>query len=868
MKIEKIILKNFSAIKNAMDANELSIDFGSSRNNICLIIGPNGSGKTTLLSLLTPFSNLGNLDVRDGNELILDNKEGYKELHIRDGNDYYVIRHFYTPHKDKSHSTKSYIEKNGCELNVNGNVTSFKTYVKEELGIEPDYLKLIRLGSNVTSMINLSETERKNFMSKLLDEIGVSLNYYKKVNTDLRQLKQMIALNVDKIKKLRIEDLTIAKAEMDRYESRLVSLEEERDLCTSKISVLEHQIAQIEDPELLREKILNTTKKLKKMDLVLAKKHELESTDVAYYTEKIAMLEKEKIRVENQQQNTQNMIDAVLTSIDQAEEQYRLLMVQWEKEEQSDKELDKLREEADKLDKMLSKRSIIKKEDIPKYTTKEMGDFIIFLKNQQMIMDRTYEFGKKVVAKVIDLLRRKKSVTQYVTAGIMDLNAEVDKENSLLLVQLNRRYNFNEELGCRDASCQPLMLWNHIKGLLEDRQVDEKENYDFFKDMEMVHENIRNVLDSFKPWSSMIEKLPEKVKKDFGTEVIFKNMEELKPIFSEKKMNDLLSEVTEYENTEEIRKKRDDLSNDIQRYVALSNFSYLSSQKDYYEKRLDDDKEELRELRIEESGYDEKLIEISHELETLDILKETFERHDELSELLVTLEEDYKKYRENLKEVGDTKKDLSVCNMHIETTRKNMQDLSNAISQYKLINKDLKTYSKIYDEMTLVKNALSSKTGMPLYYIKQYLGNTEEITNELLNIAYDGEISIDPFHISPTEFRIPFHIRGKQMKDVKYASQGELSFLSIALSFGLSSQSLSKYNIMLLDEIDGPLDSKNREKFIRILENQIDRIGSEQNFLITHNNMFSSYPVDIIDLSFEKNHEEYRLANYIPVELK
>ena len=168
--------------------------------------------------------------------------------------------------------------------------------------------------------------------------------------------------------------------------------------------------------------------------------------------------------------------------------------------------------------------------------------------------------------------------------------------------------------------------------------------------------------------------------------------------------------------------------------------------------------------------------------------------------------------------------------------------------------------------MYLVKEALSSKKGMPLYHIKQYFGNTEEITNELLNIAYNGEVYIDKFHITPNEFQIPFYIRGKKMKDVKYASQGELSFLSIALSFGLSSQSLSKYNIMLLDEIDGPLDSRNREKFIRILENQIERIGSEQNFLITHNNMFSSYPVDIIDLSFEKDKDNtYELANYIPI---
>ena len=171
--------------------------------------------------------------------------------------------------------------------------------------------------------------------------------------------------------------------------------------------------------------------------------------------------------------------------------------------------------------------------------------------------------------------------------------------------------------------------------------------------------------------------------------------------------------------------------------------------------------------------------------------------------------------------------------------------------------------------MTLTKEALSSKKGMSLYYIKSYLGNTEEITNELLDIAYDGQIYIDNFKITPTEFTIPFYNRGKLIKDVKYASQGEISFLAIALSFGLASQTLAKYNIMLLDEIDGPLDTKNREKFIKILENQIERIGSEQNFLITHNDMFSSYPVDIIDLSFNSNQEKkYELANYITIERK
>ena len=149
--------------------------------------------------------------------------------------------------------------------------------------------------------------------------------------------------------------------------------------------------------------------------------------------------------------------------------------------------------------------------------------------------------------------------------------------------------------------------------------------------------------------------------------------------------------------------------------------------------------------------------------------------------------------------------------------------------------------------MILVKESLSSSKGIPLRYIKNYLGNTEEIANELLDIAYNGNIYIDKFKITQSEFSIPFYNRGHLLKDVKLASQGEISFISIALAFALASQTMHKYNIMLLDEIDAALDINYKEKFLKILENQLDRVRGEQCFLITHSNMFSSYPVDIIN---------------------
>jgi hypothetical protein len=54
------------------------------------------------------------------------------------------------------------------------------------------------------------------------------------------------------------------------------------------------------------------------------------------------------------------------------------------------------------------------------------------------------------------------------------------------------------------------------------------------------------------------------------------------------------------------------------------------------------------------------------------------------------------------------------------------------------------------------------------------------------------------------------------------------------------------YNILLLDEMDGPLYISDREKFIAVLFKQIRAIGAEQIFLISHNNTFEGTSVNII----------------------
>ena len=93
MKITYLKLKNFVNIKVGMNKTEIEIDLSKSKNKLTLLCGPNGSGKTSLLSELHPFANSGNMDVRGEANLIIEGKDGYKEVHIQDKDDEYIIKH-------------------------------------------------------------------------------------------------------------------------------------------------------------------------------------------------------------------------------------------------------------------------------------------------------------------------------------------------------------------------------------------------------------------------------------------------------------------------------------------------------------------------------------------------------------------------------------------------------------------------------------------------------------------------------------------------------------------------------------------------------------------------------------------------------
>ena len=215
MKITYVKLVNVAGFMVGSGRNIIEIKFDKSINRIVAIQGENGVGKSLLLSSLSPFAGVCNIDDRSSLNYIIEKKEGYKEIHYDLNGDIYIIKHYFKPTKD-SHSVKSYISKNGEELNVNGNVTSFISLVELHLGITQETMRLVRIGSNVNSFVKLTPARRKEYIARRIQELYVYMKIYKDINDDIKLTKAMKANNNTNLYNCHISDIVVEEEKLHK----------------------------------------------------------------------------------------------------------------------------------------------------------------------------------------------------------------------------------------------------------------------------------------------------------------------------------------------------------------------------------------------------------------------------------------------------------------------------------------------------------------------------------------------------------------------------------------------------------------------------------------------------------------------------
>jgi DNA repair exonuclease SbcCD ATPase subunit len=866
MKILYLKLTNFINIVTAFNTETIEIDFSKSNNNVVLLTGPNGSGKTSILSCLHPFPTNGNMDVRSDNPIIVPRENGYKEIHISDGDDLYVIQHFYTRNGDK-HIIKSYIQKNGVELNENGNVTSFKEIVEKELGLEQDYMKLTRLGSNVTNFIDMKRQERKNFTGKIISEADIYLSYHKKIMADKNKVNIQINHTSDLIRRLQVDDLGELKKAQKSLQHQIEDLTAKIEKANSELSVLQYQLNDCGDISAMRERIQEKEKELKHIQKALARASEIKisiSTLKSMIEEsKIAILKAKSALDTNVITRTGilNQLDSIANEIDSIRREISRI--------EDDQNVKDMEANIELLRETIRRRA--KESGISGYvrpcSKAEMEDLIKMLDKCMDILLSTYELGKGPIQKAVSFFRTKTDIEKYTRE-----NKEKIKRNKMQSLCEQVYAEISKDIGllgpdCKNPSgCRVYDFYQRIYEYATQAPDKVIEDETFLAYTKMAYNNIQTVLKYLRDYHDIFEKMPECIKDQFLMSTVLTHICNMEWIYDKDIIFHELGLITDDElqdaDLEELSRQKSMLA---QYKKANSNIEYfqnkleelidsrtsLMDQLDEVKETINSLNREIEEKEASVSDYEDMVVAMEHEDEV-----ET-EFNDLKSKLTLASQLSLQ-----IREKTSILNDLQFRKNKMSKTH---QDNEFRIENYKRYKKDLDELSSKFTDLEYLARALSSREGIPLIFIQAYLKDIKDVANQLLDVVYDGDLHLEDFEITADEFGIPYSTKGTTVKDVIYASQGERSFISLALSFALTYKSISKYNIMLLDEIDATLDISNREKFLHVLEMQIDMIHAEQVFVISHNDMFNAYPVDIVDTR-NRTSSNAELASYIPIE--
>lgn len=873
MKATYLRLKNFVAIDATLHTKNLEIDFTKMNHSILLFIGTNGSCKTYILSQIHPFAYMGNVDVRHGIDMIIDGKDGEKEIHfVKDDGTKYTIRHFYM-YRKSGRTIRSYIEKDGIEMNASGLVTTFNELVEIEFGIDIGFLRVLRLGSNVNNLVSSKSTDRKDFAVKLLTEVDEYLHDYKEATQASRNLNTELKLVVEKLKRFG-EDGSVESeytASLQILDEKLNRNKELREKSIREMANLTGKIESFIQGSVtdLRSKIASISQAKKDVKVALIKISEKTIgvrhafVTVGTYDELIETIKDELHNYDKELSSLNAQIEVLSKSLSDMKND----AVDLENKLKSMKEIsdiDNIREDL--------KKALEFDEHYSKYyqnfntscTKKDILEDIALAQYIKDSISNLREFSKKSREMYYKAYSNKKDPYNYCTNLLVKLRTELSLCN---LSKEHDKVQMQPPTGCELYSKCPFFKALEVK--------DFRSIQDIEKDIEVVQgaikicDGIRNIhilLDN-RSSSIPIKISPESIILDImnGTETFY-NFDEA---------NHMVTFLEKYAEWNENKKQISKYEEEIRRYELHQEAideGIVKSQKSLLI-RISDSEKKLRRLHKEKDKIKEYIEFGEEKLEDAKTMRDLIQERGERIKELETLDSEYSSLEDKvklLKEFDEQKwtheQFIRDCDSTIESIEDQIFDTRVKLKEFKELRERKQKLEEQFTKVNLIRRAVSSNEGIPLLYLNLHFSRARNLANSIISSVYGDSIRLEKIIINEKEFRIPYSKNGVEVEDVVYASQGEVSVISLALSFALMEEFSGRngYNILLLDEVDGPLDKGNKEKFLRVLENQMNRIGCNQVFMITHNQLFENYPVDVyVTLDKDNQLDSYRDINQI-----
>lgn len=881
MKYKWIELYGYAGIYNGMGLMQIKIDFTKCKTNKIIIRGSNGSGKSTLINAINPNP--------DSNDKFIPNSEARKNICLTDNGVDYIIRYIHPINNSGRGTTKGYISKtiNGqlVELNPNGNISSCKDILYEEFNLDSNFISLSKLSSEDRGLVDNKPAERKKLINSIISVLDTYNGIYKTLSKKSNGYKQIINSLTSKIDYLGNEVQLTAK--LQNIENRLNNLENEKNMTIEAMAAVRLKISEyiniLKDNnydsvvselkdisshnKILRNKIIN-----KSLEFGIDKLDSLESflnyinKQIIIYDTDINSLKNQVLVLLSQREVEFNELKDKKSRLESLQSEYNYIDIK-NAVKSSQSIVDDYNKIFNKIG-LMNINMITKTEfDCAMESLKYLKDLALNLTSCWSIEKISLVISNQATIKnkilEIPILRSNLEKLKNIKSEL-DTNIAIYLSKMEIINELNNRpsnctiddcpYIKNAlETSIQYPSSNLISMQNEFNDLCKDIELLENNlnDYNEYSEIMSVILSINRELDSK---MKFISKLP--VRSDFRETFLqrvvnldsFKDIDELYKyidcgnMIEEYKIakDQLLKYESEYKLYEAKNNIIESIIKDIE--ILNSKTDKLASQIDQFNNDIFNKQNKLDSLKSDKIKVEELVSKIK------DDLIPSEEKESELIKIKQNLDT-------NSSEITKLQNELDCLNANLGSVNNDIKNLTAdkdtikhslmLLSDYKL---ELKQYSEKYTKIEKIRYYSSPSTGIQTLFMQLYMNKIISVANDLLSLLFDGEFVLQPFIINENEFRIPCLGSGLIHDDISSMSTAQKCMISMILSFSILHQSSTKYNVIMLDELDGGLDTSNRILFIDLLDKLMYMLQCEQCFIISHNNELSTTLSDLIIL--------------------
>ena len=890
MRIKFVKLTSYIGLYNGMGLEEIFVDFTRCRNKITVIKGKNGCGKSTFFNALHPLP--------DTNDKFIPGRYAEKHISIMDNDVEYeiLIKH---PMKDNGNrdTTKAYIDKiTGCNresLNPNGNVSSFKEIIFSELSLDPNFVALTQLSSEDRGLVDKTPSERKKFVTSIIDCLEVYNNIHKTLTKRASVFRSMMNSLVTKIDN--IGDKEKLKLTLVSLENRLNNLMTEKDKLVEQLALDKSKI-QILDPDgsiqnlynNIYEELIKINEEISNMDIKINN-----SFKKLNLSENVSM--DEILKIYN---DTKNICSELEIEVGKKEGQIFALLSSRENEAKElqnktakmatydignidiEAEIQRCRDSINMYKNIIAEIGIT--QDISR------DEFIMGLNTVKDIKDSIDAFKSSMDLGVAEKAKMYVINGTYPTDIITQLDSELINlknsidNNSIELEKYKMKREIASKLSMRPSGCK-IDDCSFIKDALDasllepDRRINEletakyntqmkieectKNRRDYDKIIECIN-YLNSLCRNIEKSSLILNKLP--------ISNLFTNKQTVIDMilngYSFDEMNKLYSYIDHANILDEYKleiEKYNKLQSDFEVYKSkndsvkeiINDIENLNSKINEITTKIESNNKSISEDKIKISNFKSIITE-------LDVLIGFINNKSTLESTKFDLASKFNTIKKSIS-------DIKVCINNIEANEAKVKTIESQITpiindrdkiKHGLVTLDeyeyeLALYTNKYKKVEYLKNESSPSKGIQVIFMELYMNKTTTLANELLQLMFNKEFVLGKFIINDKEFRIPCVGNGLPNDDISSMSTSQRCMISMIISFVMLQQSSTKYNLLKLDEIDGGLDTMNRLQFLVVLDKLMELLFVEQCIMISHNSEMDLSNCDIIEFKLNEGEE-------------